>query len=284
MAQPPPALPNSVFLVPVLHCPCERFYSACAQVTLAHSVVLRLDASAARPFLPHCPCHCDSLWLNAHSRRSAQFGTVQDFARNQVGAQLNTLASSVLTLEPESDDPANHQPHHKRHAAGHAADQWAAPNNGRDAGFEGCDSEAPAGPRGGRGEPSDEHHPHLANGSSGGGAGDFQDVPLDDNPPEAAAKPPAPPGKGGGGGAAVLAALREENAGLKQRLAAVEAVSVTSCCDEGPPLEGSMGCLASHMVCSAACSKLPLPDAARRNGIRHPRCSWALYMCEVRQV
>ena len=51
-------------------------------------------------------------------------------------------------------------------------------------------------------------------------SGDFQDVPLDDTPPKPAAKP-LPLKKGG---AAVLAALREENADLKQRLAAVEAV------------------------------------------------------------
>lgn len=146
---------------------------------------------------------------------------MQDFARNHVGAQLNTLASSVLTLEPESDDHGLHSGDH--HPADHAADQWDAPDDGRAAAFEAFGHEVPAGPRDGHQVRGRDHH-HLANGS-GGGAGDFQDVPLDDMSPEkAAAKAPVPPRKGGGG-AAMLAAMREENAGLKQRLAAVESVS-----------------------------------------------------------
>jgi hypothetical protein len=51
-------------------------------------------------------------------------------------------------------------------------------------------------------------------------SGDFQDVPLDDTPPKPADKP-LPLKKGG---AVALSALREENADLKRRLAAVEAV------------------------------------------------------------
>ena len=153
---------------------------------------------------------------------------MQDFARNQVGAQLNTLASSVLTLEPESEGGHHaerrfHDDHHHDDDS-HAADQWAAPDsNGRAAvGFEGFESHLTEQHRGGR-HGSGRHH--IANGSSTGG-GDFQDISLDDAPSAVAAKALSPPGKGGG--AAAMAALREENAVLKQRLAAVEAVSSAS--------------------------------------------------------
>ena len=149
---------------------------------------------------------------------------MQDFARNQVGAQLNTLASSVLTLEPESEGHADRHLHGDiRHIDGsHAAAQWAAPDsNGKTAVFEGFDSDLPAEHHSGTHAP---HGHHAANGSSSG-TGDFQDVPLHDAPPEAAAKALSPPRKGAGA-AAALSALREENAVLTQRLAAVEAVSI----------------------------------------------------------
>ena len=146
--------------------------------------------------------------------------SAQDFARNQVGAQLNTLASSVLTLEPESEGHDDRHSHGQHRDNGHAADQWAAPDNdGRPtAGFESFGSDSAAEHHGGR-HRRDGHH--AANGSSTGGA-DFQDVSLDDAPPAMAAKALPPPRKGG---AAAMAALCEENAVLKQRLAAVEAVS-----------------------------------------------------------
>ena len=155
---------------------------------------------------------------------------MQDFARNQVGAQLNTLASSVLTLDPDSDDHAGHHRLHNNHhqaAGGHGAARWASPDNGNTAGFEGFDDseDSPAGGREGGAQPSDGHRgPHVANGNASG-AGDFQDVPLDDTPPKTGAAATARPRKGG---AAALAAMREENAGLKQRLAAIEAVSTSA--------------------------------------------------------
>lgn len=131
---------------------------------------------------------------------------------------MGQLASSVLTLEPDSRNadpyPANGTqsdpaPARAAQAAPPSIPGWGAfddPSSAAEPQFGGVHED-----KGGHGH-----------------SGDFHEVSLSDSPSKAGAG--ARSGSGGsgqpasGGEGAVAAALRRENAGLRQRLTAVEAV------------------------------------------------------------
>ena len=137
---------------------------------------------------------------------------MQDFARNQVGH----LASSVLTLQPDSHASDSYHPN-RLSALSKAQSPAATAALGWDD-FDSSPGEASSAIHDRDSRNVGEHHPDSG----------FQEVPLQDSPMKGGGGTLGD-GRaivGGSGAAASVAALRRENAGLRQRLAAVELVGV----------------------------------------------------------